>query len=544
MDEVDILFARRLCSPRRKRRLSLDDSCLSDLVSSPSSTNTSSDPQFHFRKSLSPKKNQTSGDRYIPLRSDVDFSTHFSLLNEAKTLPSSPPSTPTTIVTATTNNQQSIQVQSQGFPTQSTETTTRGEDQTQVYNYLLRSRFQVPTASTPSPVLTEMSSEGRRGLFQYNSSPPPPTTRSPTSIISPLSSPTRTSNLSSPPLRRRSSATSTTKVHKISSVPYKILDAPNINDDFYLNLIDWSSNNILAVALGSSVFLWNAYTGKVTKTYQAPVVRGVQEYVSGLCWAEQGNQLAIGTSFGTVDIIDTNLCKRLRSMTGHTQRVGTLCWNDSSLCSGSRDRSILIRDPRSNRPFEATLSGHKQEICGLRWSPDGKYLASGGNDNKLLLWSPSDHTRPIYRYAEHTAAVKAIAWSPHESGIFVSGGGTADRTLRFWNVNQSNSFKVVDTGSQVCNVGWSSNVNEIVSTHGYSQNQINIWKYPSMRRTATLTGHTTRVLYLGMSPDGQNIVTGAGDETLRFWHVWPHKKLSDENKDTKGLLPSSGSQIR
>ena len=42
-----------------------------------------------------------------------------------------------------------------------------------------------------------------------------------------------------------------------------------------------------------------------------------------------------------------------------------------------------------------------------------------------------------------------------------------------------------------------------------------------MEKIATLTGHTFRVLYLAMSPDGASIVTGAGDETLRFWNVFP-----------------------
>lgn len=79
---------------------------------------------------------------------------------------------------------------------------------------------------------------------------------------------------------------------------------------------------------------------------------------------------------------------------------------------------------------------------------------------------------------------------------------------------------------QVCNLAWSKNVNELVSAHGYSQNQIVVWKYPSMTKLATLTGHTYRVLYLAVSPDGQSIVTGAGDETLRFWNVFPGAKSS------------------
>ena len=68
---------------------------------------------------------------------------------------------------------------------------------------------------------------------------------------------------------------------------------------------------------------------------------------------------------------------------------------------------------------------------------------------------------------------------------------------------------------------FAKNVNELVSTHGYSQNQINVWCYPLIKKIATLTGHSRRVLYLASSPDGQKLVTGAGDETLRFWNVFP-----------------------
>jgi WD40 repeat protein len=67
-------------------------------------------------------------------------------------------------------------------------------------------------------------------------------------------------------------------------------------------------------------------------------------------------------------------------------------------------------------------------------------------------------------------------------------------------------------GSQVCNLLWSKEVNEIVSTHGFCHNQIVLWRAPSLARLATLSGHTKRVLYLTASPDEQAIVTGAGAE--------------------------------
>ena len=54
---------------------------------------------------------------------------------------------------------------------------------------------------------------------------------------------------------------------KIPKTPFKVLDAPELQDDYYLNLLDWSSTNILAVGLGSAVYLWNASTCQVMYMY-------------------------------------------------------------------------------------------------------------------------------------------------------------------------------------------------------------------------------------------------------------------------------------
>jgi cell division cycle 20-like protein 1, cofactor of APC complex len=158
----------------------------------------------------------------------------------------------------------------------------------------------------------------------------------------------------------------------------------------------------------------------------------------------------------------------------------------------------------------------------LKWSFDGNLLASGGNDNKLFIWSAHSST-PISKFSNHCAAVKGIAWSPHNHGVLASGGGSADKTIKFWNTLDNTLLDSIDTGSQVCNLMFSKNTKEIVSTHGYSNNEIIVWKYPSLQKMTTLTGHSSRVLFLAMNPSGETIVTGAGDETLRFWNVFPGK---------------------
>jgi len=111
-------------------------------------------------------------------------------------------------------------------------------------------------------------------------------------------------------------------------------------------------------------------------------------------------------------------------MAGHSSRICTIAWCSKLLSTGSRDRSIIHRDLRSASDFVQKLQGHKQEVCGLKWSFDEQQLASGGNDNKLLIWSARNSTMPEARFDHHSAAVKAIAWSPHKHGLLASGGGT------------------------------------------------------------------------------------------------------------------------
>ncbi len=157
------------------------------------------------------------------------------------------------------------------------------------------------------------------------------------------------------------------------------------------------------------------------------------------------------------------------------------------LSSGSRDHTIINHDVRVADHAINTLRAHTQEVCGLRWSPDGQQLASGGNDNVVNIW---DLTRqdPLHSLTQHTSAVKALAWCPFQANTLATGGGTGDKTIRTWNTETGACLNVVDTKSQVCQLMWSTNYRELISSHGFSQNQLTVWKYPSMTKIAELTG--------------------------------------------------------
>jgi len=325
----------------------------------------------------------------------------------------------------------------------------------------------------------------------------------------------------------------------IPSAPTRILDAPDIIDDYYLNLISWSSNNLLAVALGPSVYTWNADTNSV----QLLCTLDHDDVVTSVSWTSRGSDggrnsggggeyLAVGCNSSVVQIWDAQVSRLVRTLAGHGGRVASLSWNPtnrSTLSSGGRDALILNHDVRTSRHAVASLKGHKQEVCGLKWSPCGGTLASGGNENYLCLWdnavsgsrvTSTGEVAPRLILSDHKAAVKALAWSPFQRSLLASGGGTADRTIKFWNVHTGALLNSTDTGSQVCSLLWSPHQREIVSSHGYSLNQLVLWRYPTMKRVKEFTGHTSRVLHLDQSPDGSSVVSAAADETLRFWNIF------------------------
>ena len=86
----------------------------------------------------------------------------------------------------------------------------------------------------------------------------------------------------------------------INEEPFKVLDAPLLQDDFYLNVLDWSSSNILGVGLGNTVYTWNLSTNVVNKLTEFDN----DDSVASVCWNSNGKELTVGTVDGKVMIWD------------------------------------------------------------------------------------------------------------------------------------------------------------------------------------------------------------------------------------------------
>ncbi|KAI5785847.1 WD40-repeat-containing domain protein [Geopyxis carbonaria] len=306
---------------------------------------------------------------------------------------------------------------------------------------------------------------------------------------------------------------------RILTAPERVLDAPGLVDDYYLNILDWGSSNQVAIGLERNVYVWNADSGEVNEL----CTTDPSTYVSSVKWSGDGAYVAVGLASGDVQIWDVEDGTKLRTMTGHETRVGVMSWNRATLTTGSRSGAIFNHDVRIAEHKTAELLSHTAEVCGLEWRSDGAQLASGGNDNMVNIWDARSMVTPKFSKGNHRAAVKALAWCPWQTNLLASGGGSVDGYMHFWNATTGARVNSIDTGSQVTGIKWSTNYREIVSCGGNPDNMMTVWSYPTLVKNVEIPAHESRILHSTLSPDGQTLATAASDESLKFWKIFEKK---------------------
>jgi hypothetical protein len=315
----------------------------------------------------------------------------------------------------------------------------------------------------------------------------------------------------------------------------KILDAPGLEDDYYLNILDWSNRDCLAIALRDTVH-WCRYNKdhiKETGAWQ------LNDLITSVMWLNEQEAMIIGCKSGNIFKVvpnakgDSNNRIQAKLVDQRKGRVGVVDLHQNMMVIGGRDRQAIVYDHINLKKIvEFSLCGHHQEICGLKFSPDGTKVATGGNDNLLCIWDFRNPSEPIAKYHEHSAAIKALSWI--SANKLVSGGGTADRNLKLWDTSMSKSNDSECSSSSIFSLQTSSQITKIVlsdkvpgliyASHGFSDNSISTYRITNDRIQIVdelqMTGHTQRVLWLTKRPAnlGEELLASAsGDETIRVW---------------------------
>lgn len=308
----------------------------------------------------------------------------------------------------------------------------------------------------------------------------------------------------------------------IDTKPFKVLDAPGMLDDYYLNLLDWNATDIITIGLNEAVYAYNNSTKNVDEIFSC------SEYVSSL--KSNNNIVSIGVSNGSIIFYDLERESVVSRRRHHDTRVSSLSWNDNVLSSGDKMGRIVNYDVRTNT--HDLLLGHTQEVCGLTWSPDRRFLASGGNDNDIRIWRSGHSSSKLLR--GHKSAVRALAWCPWKSSTLASGGGAKDKCIKFWDVLEEKAESSHETTSQVCSLTFLPKYKELISSHGYTENNIVLWKASTMKKVISFGSHDNRVLHVALNPDKTVLASVSADESLKFWKI-VDKQKANKKRESVGV---------
>lgn len=311
---------------------------------------------------------------------------------------------------------------------------------------------------------------------------------------------------------------------KVKSKPDRILEAPNIINDYYTFGIDWGHHDTLAVALDSSIYTWNTRSNKTQLLVDYPSVDG--SYISCVAWKPRSSQIAVtSTCTEYVDLWDEpeeTLVQKLRT---NFQQIISMSWNNHLLSCGTIAGNILHYDVRLHTDQPSLVNRADDVVCGLKWSPNGTYLASGSN-NTVQIWDLRQLSgkRPLLSNNCHSSAVKALAWCPWKPHLLATGGGICDQTVKLWSSMNGKEKGFIKTSSQVTSILWSEQYRELITSHGKQECSLQLREYPGLNLIAELKMHEERILSAVMSPDGTSVAAGSADETISIWNCFPRDK--------------------
>ncbi|GAD99783.1 WD domain-containing protein [Paecilomyces variotii No. 5] len=221
-------------------------------------------------------------------------------------------------------------------------------------------------------------------------------------------------------VKRSGSIPKGSRQRAVPTLPFRVLDAPLLRDDFYCSTLAYSyTAGILAVGLSSHVYLWSEVIGVQYPPFanQPPT-----NYVTSLSFSSaRGGRsiLVVGRQGGLVSLWST-FDSEVRFEISQPNAVSCVAFKPTpSIRLSERFTStevevedLVVGDDLGNvwyysvewpdnvsrdahhwngsMTLIAKISAHTQQICGLAWSPDGRFLATGGNDNACLLFELRD----------------------------------------------------------------------------------------------------------------------------------------------------------